>query len=164
MIIVPVLNDSVKTKDGLPYKVLSFTNYNTSGPAVIVQGPSSTETVFFDDITELAGRKVTLLKSDEGYKVFESDGFVERKFHLPQIGEIVKSSISGIESRKYEVQRIRLHVKGSLAKGMIFDVQDKDSNEVKQITLDDIEDIEHYLFERQKFLTFYADYRPKGVK
>lgn len=165
MIIVPVASDRIKTVNGLPFKVLSFTNYKPEGPAVLVESSSgsNTETVFFEDIVQINGKNVRVLKSAEGYKVFESDGFFPRTFQLPQVGEVIRSRVNGIEERPYEVQRIRLHVQGHLASGLILDCQEKDAPSVTELTLDDINDIDHYLFKRDKFLSFYSDYRPKGA-
>lgn len=164
MIIVPIAGDRIKTTNGLPFKVLSFTNYKPEGPAVLVEpaSGSGTETVFFDDITEVNGKKVRVLKSAEGYKVLETDGYFERTFQLPQPGETIQSDSNGIETRSYEVQRLRIHVQGRLTSGMILDCRDKDSDVVSELSLDDITDIDHYLFKRDKFLALYADYRPKG--
>jgi hypothetical protein len=165
MIIVPVTGDRIKTVNGLPFKVLSFTNYKPEGPAVLVESSSGsgTESVFFDEISEINGKSVRMLKSAEGYKVFESDGFFPRTFQLPQVGEFIRSKSNGIEERSYEVQRIRIHVQGKLSSGMIFDCQEKDAPSVTELSLDDIDDIDHYLFKREKFLSFYSDYRPKGA-
>jgi len=165
MIIVPINGDSIKTKDGLPSKILSFTNYKVEGPAVLVDSMSgqTSGTVFFTEIAEINDVPVRLLTNAEGYKVFETDAFVERKFHLPQIGEIIMSGISGFEERSYEVTRLRVHVQNKLAKGMIIDCQEKDAPSGVELTLDDINDIEHYLFNKNSFLKFYSDYRPKGA-
>lgn len=164
MIIVPVSGDNIKSSDGLPSKVLSYTNYEEHGPAVIVEtGSGASETLAFEDIVSVNGKSVKVVIDGTGYKVLESAGFVERKFQLPQIGEIVTSAISEIETRRYEVSRIRLHVPQGLSRGLVLDVNDVDSEEKVELTLDDIIDIEQYLFDKKKFLEFYQDYRPKGT-
>lgn len=162
MIIVPVSGDKIKTFDGLPFEVLSYSNLNVDGPKVIVKTSTNQESVFFDEIAEIAGRKVTLIKSGKGYNVFDIDGFLERRQQLPQIGEIVKSKISGIEERDYEVTRIRLHVKNRFSDGMILDCDDIESGEKVELTLTDLTSIDRSLFSLKKFLSFYDDYTGKG--
>lgn len=165
MIIVPVAGDRILTSKGLPSKVLSYTNYKPEGPAVLVEAieGGTTDTVFFKDIVELNGQKVKLIKSADGYNVLEIDGFIERKFQLPQPGETISSNASGIEARQYEVKRLNLHVQNQLSRGLIIDCTEIDTDEVSEITLSQITDIAHYLFSRAKFLAFYADYREKGT-
>lgn len=165
MYVVPVSGDKIKTKDGLPFKVLSYSNYKTEGPAVIVDSPGSkiTDTVFFQDIAELNGQKVTYAKTGKAFKVFETPGAFERKFQLPQPGEFITSNISGVEPRKYEIQRICLHVKNQLSSGLLLDCLEKDQAQKVQIPLSQISDVDHYLFSREKFMAYYADYCEKGT-
>lgn len=166
MIVVPVAGDRIKTKDGLPSTVISYSNYKSEGPAVLVEetegGP--TATVFFHEIAEINDQPVSYIKNDDGYKVFEISGYMERKYLLPQIGEYINSKVSGVEDRKYEVKRLRLNVPNQLSSGLIIDGSNKDEPGVVEITLGQISDIDHYLFSREKFLAYYADYREKGTK
>ena len=161
MIIAPIAGDRIKTADGLPSKVLSFTNYLPDGPAVLVDATAGDDTVYLRDIVELNGKKVKFVKNSGGNKVLELDGYLKRTFQLPQPGEVLSSKVSG-ETRKYKVNRIRLHVPDRLASGMILEVEDVDTAEKVDLTLGQITDIDHYLFARSKFLAYYADYREKG--
>lgn len=162
MIIVPIAGDSLKTKDGLPFKVLAYTNYKSDGPAVVVQATVGQETVQFSEIETINDHAVEVLKDADGYNVLSTDSYVHRKFSLPQPGDFIKSSVSGIEERSYQVKRIRLHIQGNLAGGMIFDAQERDDPAVVEISLDQISNIDHTLFNRDKFLAYYADYVKKG--
>lgn len=165
MIIVPVAGDTLKTVDGLPFKVVAYTNYKAGGPAVLCTPASGGETVplFFKSIASINGKKVTYVKNGEGYKVFETDGYVKRDFQLPQIGETISSDISGVESRKYTVKRIRLNVPNFLTSGMIIDAEEQADKFQVTITLNQITDIEQSLFTKAGFRTYYKDYGPKGT-
>lgn len=162
MIILPIPGDRIKTSSGLPAKVLSYTNYKLDGPAVIVDGPD--ELLYFKDIKELNDQKVKLIKNAEGYNVLETDGYLERKFHLPQVGEFISSDISGVETRSYEVLRLRLHIKDQLSRGLVLDVKDKETGEELEIPISKVKDIDHYIFSQKKFLEYYSDYRAKGTQ
>lgn len=163
MIIVPVVGDVIKTSKGLPMKVLSYTNYKSEGPAVSVEAVvgGTVDTEFFADIVTVNDQKVTFIRNDKGFKVLDTTGYLKRKYALPQPGEFLTSDAI-VENRKYEVQRIRLHVPNELSRGMILDVSSKDEPGVIEITLDQITDIDHYLFNRDRFLEYYNDYREKG--
>lgn len=165
MLIVPVIGDKFKTSAGLPAEVLSFTNYKPEGPAVLAETTEggTSESILFSEISEINGHLISLVKNADGYNVFEVDGFIPRKFQLPQPGDIIESDISGVETRRYEVQRLRVHVKDQYARGMIIDSKDLESEEVIEITLGRITNIEHYLFSKQKFLAYYSDYAEKGA-
>lgn len=164
MIIVPVPGDTIKAVDGLPANVLSYSNLKPEGPAVLVEsdeGSTSTSTVFFQDIVKINDQKVKYIKNDDGYKVFEIDGVMIRKFDLPQPGDSVRADTGDI-SREYEIKRINLHVKDQQAKGIILDVFQPGSEDlIEEITLDQITDIDHSIFNRSKFLAYYADYTGK---
>ena len=164
MIVVPIAGDQLKTKEGKPSKVLSYTNYKLDGPAVVCQPTvGTTETIHLDDIVELAGQPVKLIKTADGYNVLESDGFIERKFQLPQPGDTVTSDASNVETRDYRVNRIRLHVPDKLSSGLILDVAEIGSDETIELTLDQITDVKKMLFKRDKFLEYYSDYLKKGT-
>ncbi len=164
MIIVPVAGDTVKTVDGLPFKVVSFTNNKSEGPAVLAAPPSGGETVpvFFETIASLNGKKVHYVKHADGYKVFETDGYIKRDYQLPQPGTFVEANL-GVESRKYKVKRIRVNVPNLTSSGMIIDAVDNDDNSEVTITLNQITDIDQTLFKQKGFLAYYADYTPKGT-
>lgn len=160
MIIVPVSGDKIKTVDGLPFKVLSYSNLKPEGPSVLVESTegSSTETVFFQDIVKINDQKVKYIKNADGYKVFEIDGVMSRMFQLPQPGDSIRADVDDI-GREYEVQRIKLHVKGEQSQGMILEVFQPGSEElIETIALDQITDIDHSLFNRSKFIEYYKDY------
>jgi hypothetical protein len=170
MLLVPVAGDTIKTKDGIPHKVLAYLPFKAEGPAVLAAGLSDGApeiTVFFNEIAQLAGQKVQLLKNADGYNVFETNGFIERPAQLPQPGDSIKAKLQGDEfEREYEVQRVRVHVKDQLSTGMIFDCieppHEEDSPTV-QIPLSRITDVDQSLFSREKFLKYYNDYRTTGT-
>jgi hypothetical protein len=162
MIIVPVLGDEVKTKDGLPSKVISYTNYKPAGPAVIVSSGASTDEIQFSDIISINNQEVKLLKDADGYNVFEITGYLKRKFELPQPGEYIQSDVSGTQTEQYKVQRVRLHVQGKSSSGIILDVLHQDETAPIEITLNQITDIKDALFNKENFLKFYSDYTQKG--
>lgn len=164
MIVVPLVGDKVETETNISFKVLSYTNYKSEGPAVIVESPDekTTETIFFKDIVLLNDQKVKLIKNADGYNVFEIDGYIKRKFQLPQPKDIISSDTNGIEQRLYIVNRIRLHIKDRLSQGVVIDCQEQETEELVEITLDKIFDIEHTLFNRKGFQTYYSDYIGKA--
>ena len=163
MLIVPVTGDRIKTADGLPAKVLSYSNYKTEGPAVITDGEGPAQSVPFNEITKINDQRVKLLKNAEGYNVFETSGFMDRTFQIPQPGDIITSTVSGVEAREYEVVRVRLHVKDQLSRGMILDCNDQETHEETEVMLGQIKDIAHTIFNHKKFLGYYADYCEKGA-
>jgi hypothetical protein len=158
MIIVPIKGDKITTVDGLPYKVLSYSNLNSDGPVVFVDSAGGSDQVLLQNIVEINGKKVTLIKSAEGYNVLEADGFFDRKYHLPQVGEKVKSGISEIEERTYEVIRLRLHVDGKLSAGLILNTEEEGSKAKVELSLGDLTDIDRPLFSLNGFLRLYDDY------
>jgi hypothetical protein len=160
MLLVPIKNDIVKSSNGLPSKVLSFTNYKKDGPAVIVNGG---DVIYFSDITEINDHKVKLIKTADGYNVFETSGFVERKFQLPQVGETI-SVDQEISTLPFKVKRLKLHVQDELASGLIVECEKSDSKVVVPILLSQIADVDGYIFSRKKFLAYYEDYSNKGHK
>lgn len=160
MILVPLKADKVQTANGLPQAVAEISAYAPAGPSVIVRSPLGVKTIPFSEITHINGKEVKLLKNDEGYNVFGTDSFVERKFQLPQVGEVLQSRISGVEVRKYEVQRIRLHVPQMVTRGIVLNCIERDAptKDIVEITLPDILDIEQTIFNRVKFLDAYVGY------
>ena len=159
MFIVPIAGDRITTLEGLPAKVLSFTNYKAIGPAVIVEGDdgTSSETVFFQDIVKINDQKVRYTKNASAFKVFETDGYLKRTFQLPQPGSVIEAG------KKMTVKRLKLHVKDNLSRGLILECLPQDSDITEEITLSQITGIDRELFSRSKFLAYYADYTEKGA-
>ena len=164
MIIVPVASDTIKTVDGLPFKVVSYTNTKSEGPAVLASPISGGETVpvFFETIAELNGKKVRYVKNADGYKVFETDSYIKRDYQLPQPGTFIEANL-GVEFRFYNVKRIRINVPNFTSSGMIIDAEDKDDESVVTLTLNQITNIDQTLFRQKGFMTYYADYASKGM-
>ena len=164
MIIVPVAGDTVKTVDGIPFKVVSYTNNKSEGPAVLAMPASGGETtpVLFETIASLNGQKVRYVKNGDGYKVFETDGYLKRDYQLPQPGTFIEANL-GVEARSYKVKRIRLNVPNLTSSGMILDVEDKHDGIEATVTLNQITDIDKTLFKQKGFVAYYADYTPKGT-
>ena len=164
MIIVPVASDTVKTVDGLPFKVVSYTNNKSEGPSILASPITGGETVsvFFETIVELNGNKVRYVKNADGYKVFDADGYIKRDYQLPQPGTFIEANL-GVEIRSYKVKRIRINVPNFTASGMIIDAEDKADNSEVTLTLNQITDIDQTLFKQKSFIAYYADYTPKGM-
>jgi hypothetical protein len=161
MLVVPLKGDTVETKDGVTFSVLSYTNYRDKGPAVYVQHTPAvpSDAVYFFDIIKINGKTVEFLK---GPKVFRSIGPIPRKYQLPQPSDTVTwRSPSG--SADATVKSYKLHKKGELAKGLMIVAMDTDAQEQVFIRLDQIidlkRDIGNDLFSRDKFLKYYSDYR-----
>lgn len=163
MLIVPLSGDTIKTAEGLPYKVLSFSNYNPEGPSVIVENQGKTETVDFRDIVQVGKSKVHLLKNAKGSKVFSADGHVQRRYHLPQPGDTVKAKTS-VGTEEFIIVKLSLAVKGQLTNGLLIDAKNKNTGDSIQLVLGQITDIEQTIFSRSDFLKYYADYREKGTQ
>jgi hypothetical protein len=166
MLIVPLAGDAIKTAAGLPGKVIGFTNSTENGPSVILE--DSTQ-VPFDEIQKLNAVPVKYVKNAHGYKVLETDGFVKRAYQLPQPGDSVRansrinSGISDEGSREYEIVRVKLAVKDRESEGILFDVFQPGTEElIEEISLNSIEDIDHSIFNRSKFLKLYSEYSSKG--
>jgi hypothetical protein len=160
MFVVPLKGDSVETKDGVKFTVLSYTNYREKGPAVYVEHTKDipSDAVYFFDIAKINGMTVEFAK---GLKVFKSLGKIDRKLQLPQPADIVTyRSDDGAKSAK--VVNIRLHKRGELAKGLQIECQN-DAEEKFFLRIDKIIDIErdigNDMFSRDKFLSLYDDYR-----
>jgi hypothetical protein len=158
MILVPLNGDTVETEAGLPQKVVAYSNLNSSGPLVRVQSKGSElKAVSFKSIFKINDLEVTLLKNDKGQNVFSTDGYLKRAEPLPQVNEVLHSNVNGIENRKYTVKRVRLHVKGRLSEGLIFECTDEDGTPA-DLRVRDIIGIESYLFNRKAFQKLYFDY------
>lgn len=164
MIIVPVASDKIKTVDGLSFKVVSYTNNRSEGPAVLATPISGGEAIpiFFETIGELNGKIVHYVKSAGGYKVFDTDGYIKRDYQLPQPGTFIEANL-GVEIRSYKIKRIRINVPNLTSSGMIIDAEDKDDGSEVTLTLNQITDIDQTLFRQKSFVAYYADYTPKGT-
>jgi len=159
MIIVPLNGDTIETADRVPRKVIAYSNLNSSGPVVRVRsesGGTDLETVPFKEILKLNDLEVTLLKNAKGQNVLSTDGYIERSQPLPQPGETCTANL-GVEERKYHVGRVRLHVKGRLSEGLIFECIE-DYGTVTDVRLNQITDIDSYVFGLKAFRRLYADY------
>lgn len=166
MLVIPLKGDTVETKDGVTFQVLSYTNYRDKGPAVYVQHTPSvpSDAVYFFDITKINGKTVEFLK---GPKIFRSLGPLSRKYQLPQPNDTITWRSPG-GSADAIVKSYKLHKKGELSKGLLIVAMDTDAQEQVLIRLDQIidlkRDIGNDLFSRDKFLKYYSDYRGGGSK
>jgi hypothetical protein len=167
MLIVPLAGDNIKTSSGLPGKVIGFTNSIENGPTAILEDGQAP----FDTITKLQNVPVKLVKNAHAYRVLETDGFVARPFQLPQPGDSVRANNSGISdesSREYEIVRVKLAVKGRESEGILFDAFEPGTEELmEEIRLDQIEDVDHSIFNRTKFQKLYSEYAgtvPTGAR
>jgi hypothetical protein len=160
MLVVPLKNDAIETKDGVSFKVLSFSNYRDRGPAVYVEHTPSvpSDAVYFFDIHKINGKSVEYLA---GPKVFRSLGPLKRKFQLPQPADIVTYR-SPAGSLNAVVKGLKLHKRGALAKGLLIVGEDQDSQEQVLISLRQVidlkRDIGNDLFSRDRFLLYYKEY------
>ena len=166
MLVIPMRGDTIETKDGVTFQVLSYTNYRDKGPAVYVQHTPAvpSDAVYFFDITKINGKTVEFLK---GPKIFRSLGPLSRKYQLPQPNDTVTwRSPDGVADAT--VKSYKLHKRGELSKGLLIVAMDTGAQEQVFIRLDQIidvkRDIGNDLFSRDKFLKYYADYRGGGSK
>lgn len=161
MLVVPIFKDAIKTKDGIAYKVVEYTNYKEGGPAVYCrkEGDASNTLVYFFDIDEINGTKVEFQK---GSKVFNALGKIKRAEHLPQPDDevvILDDTISDTDEKQtVEVDTLKLKSKSlGINKGMFVKSSDGDSYRLKQVF-----DIKRSLggsgFSRDNFLKIYKDY------
>lgn len=161
MFVLPIFKDKIKTKDGLHYRVVEYTNYKEGGPAVYARSKSSKEIalVYFFDIVEINGILVEFQKSS---KVFYSAGKIPREQNLPQENDKVEifSSKDEFESSKrtVEVKSLKLKSKSlGINRGLFFRDKDGNYHRVKNI-LSIVPDIGSETFDRSKFITIYKDY------
>ena len=160
MQIVPLKGDEIETKDGVRFKVLSYTNYRDKGPAVYVEHTPAvpSDAVYFFDIAKINGKPV---EYQAGPKVFRSLGQIKRRYQLPQPSDVI--TVRGPNgATDLTVRGLKLHKKGELAKGLLVIGEDKDTQERQIVRLGQIldlkRDIGNDLFSRDKFLNYYADY------
>jgi hypothetical protein len=155
MLVVPIAKDVIKTKDGVKLKVVEYTNWKESGPAVYARSQDSQDNVlvYFVDIEEINGTKV---EYHRGSKVFQALGRVPRAQPLPQPDD--KIILKDSDDNKIEVDGLKLKAKSlGINKGMF--VKDTNGNyyRLKQI-LDIIPALGSSSFDRTAFLSYYKDY------
>jgi hypothetical protein len=161
MLVVPLKGDKVESKEGVTFTVLSFTNYKDKGPAVYVEHTAGvpSDCVYFFDIIRINGKTVEYVP---GSKVFRAAGEISRKFQLPQNNDTVTFRDS-TGSTDLIVTGLKLHKKGDLAKGLFIVGHEKDSEEKVFIRLNQVMDLKRDIgsdmFSRDKFLSYYSDYR-----
>lgn len=163
MFIVPVADDRIETLDGLPFKVLSYTNYRDEGPAVIAEDKSSgvSQTIFFSNLKTLNDQPVKLSKG-KATKVLEIDGYLPRSQPLPQPGDVITATVAD-SSDKYRVTGLKLHVRNRLSEGLIIKAEELELGTEVELSIDQIDDIERTLFNKKKFRLYYQDYAKKGM-
>lgn len=161
MLIVPLKNDKIETKDGVSFKVLSYTNYRDKGPAVYVEHTATvpSDAVYFFDIAKINGISVEFIP---GQKVFRSLGRVKRAIQLPQPGDVLTwRGENGSED--LTVKSLKLHKRGDLAKGLLVQAINTDTDDSYFVRMDQImdlkRDIGNDMFSRDKFLRYYSDYQ-----
>jgi hypothetical protein len=161
MFVVPIAKDKIKTKDGVFYRVIEYTNYKDGGPAVYARSPGSSEltVVYFFDIIEINKVAVEFQKSS---KVFNAFGKIARHQQLPQENDKVQiySSRKDFEGTKrtVEVKSLKLKSKSlGISHGMLFRDKDGDYHRIKNI-LDIDPDLGADTFNRDEFITLYKDY------
>jgi hypothetical protein len=161
MFVVPLRGDKVETKDGVTFTVLSYTNYKEKGPAIYVEHTAGvpSDPVYFFDISKINGKTVEFVP---GSKIFRVGAALKRRFQLPQVGDNVTykdKTGPGV----IKVTGLKLHKRDELGKGLFIAGNNKDSESKVYIRLDQIVDIErdigNDLFSRDRFLSYYSDYR-----
>ena len=161
MFVVPVKGDKIETKDGVTFTVTSFTNYRDKGPAVYVEHTPGvpSDAVYFFDVQKINDKVVEYVP---GAKVFRVAGNLARKFHLPQVNDVVTFK-SKTGSKDIIVTGLKLHKRQELAKGLFIIGHERDSDDKEQVRLDQVTDISrdigNDLFSRDRFLSYYTDYR-----
>lgn len=159
MLIVPLRGDQIETKEGISFKVLSYTNYRPKGPAVYVEHTPSvpSDAVYFFDIQKINGKTVKFIGSS---KVFRSVSPIKRRYQLPQPYDIITwKTPDGAQDAV--IKNLRLHKRGELSKGLLLELQNADKEPIF-IRLSQIirlkRDIGNDLFSREVFLKYYNDY------
>lgn len=161
MFVVPLKGDRIETKEGVEFTVLSYSNYRDKGPAVYVEHTAGvpSDAVYFFDINKINGKVVDYIP---GAKIFRAGGEIKRKVQLPQADDtITYRSSTGLTTIK--VDGLKLHKRGELAKGLLVSGKDSESNDRVFVRLDQIVDIDRDIgssdFSRDRFLSYYDDYR-----
>lgn len=156
MIIVPLEKDTIKTTDGLVFKVVSYTNFKEAGPAVYCRnrGDKSQTLVYFFDIASVNGTKVEYSRST---KMLNALGKVARDVQLPQPDDKIIVMING-EKREVEVAQLKLKSKShGVNKGIVVKDTEDNIHRIKNII-----GIDPALgtgrFNRKAFLSLYDEY------
>lgn len=169
MIVLPLPNDIIQTKDGAKMHVAGFNNYKSKGPAVFCHqegdDPMSKQliTIYFFDIEKINDVRVEFSSST---KVFSAMGRIKRKIHLPQphdeITVIDKESEKDEDgkstTKSVKVSGYKLHSKKyGISKGLI--VEDDDGN---GYMIDEIIDVKRDMgsadFNQRQFIRLYKEY------
>ena len=160
MLVVPLKGDTIVTKDGGRFKVLSYTNFKTKGPGVYVDHgfKRSKLVIYFFDIEKINGVKV---EYNTSMKIFKAFGIVKRKIHLPQENDTIVAEVKfdgELHKIENKVKKLKLHQRGMLGYGLLIYVEDRDD----PIRLKNIVDIDRAIsessFDRDKFLSIYEEY------
>ena len=161
MLVVPISKDTIRTKDGIKYKVVEYTNYKENGPAVYARLPDSKDNVlvYFIDIDEINGTKVEYQRSS---KIFHALGKIKREQPLPQPDDkivVLNDHVSDEDSKEQaEVEGLKLKSKAlGINKGMFVKDTDGKYIRLKQI-LEITPSIGGTTFSRDAFLKYYKDY------
>lgn len=164
MFVVPVKGDKIRTKDDGEYKKVSSFSSLKDEPAVYVKPAGNEPFVYFSDIVEINGVRVTY--HSEG-KIFEALGPMKRRFNLPQPKDTITVKLIDVpykdETEDLVVTGIKLHSK-KFGEGRGLLVTCKEG----QFALSDILDIERHnwteRFDRELFKKLYFDYLPINMK
>ena len=161
MLIVPIENDVILTKDDVEMTVLSYTNFKSKGPAVYARTSENKtpHVVYFFDIEKLNGVKVQFVETQ---KVLRALGVVKRKYHLPQPKDTIvilnRDEDNEDDEITTRVERLKLHSKEELSRGLQVCCENDGC-----YRLEDIIDIKNAVggnhYNRAKFLAYYHDYR-----
>lgn len=165
MIVVPLPNDTIQTKDGASLIVVGFNNYKSKGPAVYCRlttdehSSSTFITIYFFDIEKINDVRVEFSPSS---KVFTAFGRIKRKIHLPQPHDFIfvfdKSNEKFDVSKKVKVTGYKLHSKKhGISKGLLIEDEDKNVH-----LLDEVVDLRRdsgtTLFDKKTFVKLYKEY------
>lgn len=161
MFVLPIKGDKIETKDGVQFTVLSYTNYREKGPAVFVEHTAGvpSDAVYFFDILKINDKTVEYVP---GSKVFKTAGEVKRKIQLPQVGDQVTYKDKNGRGTM-TVKGLKLHKRDELSKGLFVVGEDQDGDDRVMVRIANIidldRDIGNDLFSRDRFLSYYSDYK-----
>lgn len=166
MFVVPVAGDKIATKDSSePAVVSSFTSLKDEPAVYLVPSTSRDKYVYFSDIVEINGVRV---EYDAGSKVFNALGPLRRKFNIPQPKDIITVKLKIVDynnddTEKITIKSVKLHNKREgVGRGLLACTDDT------CFSLTDILDLErdgwHEKFDYNRFVKYYMDYGPLGIK
>lgn len=160
MIVVPIEKDTITTKDGLLTKVVSYTNFKDSGPAVYCKIKGEDQTlVYFFDIVKINDVAVEYSKAA---KVFKALGKISREQHLPQPDDKVTIKTAAGPKTAVDITGLKLKSKLLGISNGLF-MKDVDGNFYRVADLIAVKSsIGSTRFNRADFFEIYADYL--GVK